>query len=115
MVIEKRSNFPVRVPLQSLGRNMHPADLEAMGYREIRPLPNGELAALFPFIFTVGIVVGLDDFGYRCRWCYDNYAVASAALAAWDGTEDPPGPWIKKKGRTLEGEHVDLSQSDIAL
>lgn len=82
-------------------------EFEAMGYQEPRLLPTGETAAVQRFMFTVGVVTGLDDFGYRCRWCYTSYLAASQALAHWSGKGNPPGVWIKQKGRTETGEVVD--------
>lgn len=77
-------------------------DYEAIGYERVRVLPNGETAGLLRMIFTVGLVVGLDEFGYRTRFCYPDFNDAAAALESWDGIGDPPGPWIKEKGRGAE-------------
>ena len=88
---------------------MHPNDVIEFGYFEPRVLPTGELAALNKLLFTVGVLTGIDKFGYRCRWCYANAEAASSALQAWDGRGDPPGPWIKQKGRNDAGEAVDRS------
>jgi hypothetical protein len=72
--------------------------LEDFGYSEARELPTGVWAALLDQIFTTGLFVGLDETGYSHRYCYESYQLASAALRAWDGSGDPPGPWIKRKG-----------------
>ncbi len=85
------------------------SELAALGFQEPRLFPTGETAAVQRFMFTVGVVTGIDEFGYRCRWCYDNYRMASLALSRWDGKGDPPGPWIKQKGRNDAGEFVDRS------
>jgi hypothetical protein len=71
--------------------------LEANGYMEIRRFASGELGALHPQLFTVAVVVGLHDTGYRTRYCYEHFNDAQAALQAWNGKGDPPGPWIKQK------------------
>ena len=60
-------------------------------------------------LFTAGLFVGLDARGYRIRYCYPNLAAAIAALSRWDGRGFPPGPWIKEKGRMLNGAAVDRS------
>jgi hypothetical protein len=44
------------------------------------------------------LCVGLDEIGYRTRFCYPDFLSASLALSQWDGRGDPPGPWIKEKG-----------------
>ena len=72
----------------------------AEGYIHPRFLPaTGEVAGVFRFIFTAGLCVGIDAIGYRTRFCYASEAAALAALLIWDGAGDPPGPWIKEKGR----------------
>jgi hypothetical protein len=73
----------------------------------IHKLPTGEWAAICKYLFTTGIVVGLDESSYRIRWCYERQQEAGMALLTWDGRGDPPGNWIKVKGRLLDGTHVD--------
>ncbi|ULQ48359.1 hypothetical protein JN531_017145 (plasmid) [Flagellatimonas centrodinii] len=75
---------------------------EAMGYTNLRVLPDGRVVALHPFLFTVGLVVGLTATHYQHRYCYPDAASAHAAITSWDGVGHPPGPWIKRKG--LDGE-----------
>ena len=79
----------------------------AEGYVLPIKLPTGEWAALNQFMFTVGLVVGLDPYGYRCRYCYESGREATQALLLWNGEGDPTGPWIKHKGKTREGKVVD--------
>jgi hypothetical protein len=69
-----------------------------LGYFPSRLLPTGEVAGIRSFIFTWGLVVGLDLSGYRTRFCYGSFYEAVSALMFWDGTGDPPGNWIKEKG-----------------
>ena len=71
--------------------------LDVNGYREIRRLPTGEIAGLMRFLFTTGLCVGLDDSGYRTRFCFDGWNDAAQSLDAWDGRGFPPGWWIKQK------------------
>lgn len=72
-------------------------ELEDMGYSNVRELATGEIAATLPQIFTTGLYVGLTEVGTGRRYCYEHSVDAEAALAAWDGTGDPSGPWIKEK------------------
>lgn len=72
--------------------------LELEGYECIRELESGELAGLYRFLYTTGLCVGLDELGYRTRFCYTDYKSARLALECWDGRGSPPGPWIKEKG-----------------
>jgi hypothetical protein len=76
-------------------------------YENLRTI-NGVLCGTQKFVFTTGLVVGLDAAGYERRYCYEHGPDALAALEAWDGTGHPPGPWIKCKG-WLNGSFVDLS------
>jgi len=71
--------------------------LHAEGYRNIRLLPTGEWAATLQMIFTTGLFVGLDETGYRTRFCYETEHEAKQALEQWDGNGFPPGWWVKQK------------------
>ena len=71
-------------------------------YEGLVTLASGELVGLRAFMFTVGLCVGLQDDGYRIRYCYPSWAAAEAALAVWDGSGDPSGPWIKAKGAGID-------------
>ncbi len=59
---------------------------------------DGEIVALGPFLFTVGIIVGMDETGYRCRYCYDTEHEAMIGLLSWIGSadEEPSGYIVKK-------------------
>jgi len=76
---------------------MDAAELLALGYFAGKPLANGEWLALQPQIFTTGLYVVADRSGWRTRYCYERWSDALRALEAWDGSGDPPGPWIKQK------------------
>lgn len=71
---------------------------EELGYRPAKILANGEVAGIIQMLFTWGLFVGIDEHGYRTRFCYPTRKEAETALLIWDGLGDPPGPWIKEKG-----------------
>ena len=73
------------------------AKLKAEGYVHCIVLPTGEIAGIQKMLFTCGLFVGLDDYGWRTRFCYERSEEARKALDAWDGLGDPSGPWIKEK------------------
>lgn len=75
--------------------------LLAAGYSDLRII-DGIPCALRRFNCTTAIVVGLDPIGCQRRYCYEHGADAQAALAAWDGRDHPPGPWIKCKGAGID-------------
>jgi hypothetical protein len=72
--------------------------LEAEGYSELREIEGRGVCGVFRFLFTVGIVLGIDSTGYKGRYCYGSHIEASFAINLWDGQSDPPGDWIKYKG-----------------
>jgi len=79
--------------------------LESEGYMHLREVEGRGICGLMKFIFTVGLVYGIDQIGYKGRWCYPNEKAADAvyAFGIWDGKSDPMGCWIKHKG------HIEYS------
>lgn len=69
----------------------------SLGYFPARVLPNGETVGIVRMNFTFGLFVGIDRLGNRGRYCYPTRQDAIEAMEKWDGTGDPPGPWIKRK------------------
>ena len=95
---------------------MDAATIIALGYAHPRKLPSGEWAAALDFLFTTGLVVGIEELGYRTRFCYPTNAQARAALMVWDGQADPPGPWIKEKGPGVDRSNPNRAHfQDIPL
>ena len=76
--------------------------LESQGYRSLRELPDGTIIGVCRQMFTTGLFVGLTSFSYSHRYCYELWNDATKACRMWDGTGDPPGPWIKLKGTKEE-------------
>ncbi len=76
-------------------------DVIALGggeYLDAREMPDGTWIVAARFLFTYGLLVGVDEKGYRTRYCYAELVDCLVALHCWDGvTGDPPGPWIKQK------------------
>lgn len=81
--------------------------MEAQGYRHTHRLLSGEFAGLLPMLGSWGLFVGMEDFGYRCWYSYPDYGSAVLAITEWSGYGDPPGGWIKQKGRDLAHGPVD--------
>ena len=67
------------------------------GYFPTRVLPTGEIAGVQDQLFTAGLFVGLDEHGWKRRYCFASRLQAEIALREWTGAGDPPGPWIKEK------------------
>lgn len=68
------------------------------GYSHVREIPGKGVCGLFRFIYTWGLVVGIDSVGYKGRYCYSNHTEALGAILSWTGEDDPPFRWIKYKG-----------------
>lgn len=85
--------------------------LREQGYVYPRKLATGEWVALIPFLSFWGLLIGVNEHGYRCGWSYAKGGAALDALLQWDGIgDDPPGKWITQWGRNSEGRAVDRSR-----
>lgn len=60
---------------------------------------DGILYGLYRFIFTTGLIVGLERDGYSHRYCYDTTLEAIGALHDWkaNGFQGEPEGFIKRK------------------
>lgn len=103
-----RMRFPLHRTFDNqMERTKLIAFLEEQGYYSLREVEGRGLCGLMKFIFTTGLVLGLDEHSYRGRYCYSSAADAQSALDSWDSQGDPGGPWIKYKGEG--GERSNLS------
>ena len=80
-------------------------------YTHLRPIPNHGPYGIARQIFTVALVVGLDETGYVGRYCFPTMLDATKAIEEWDGEGDPPGPWIKWKGRG--GDRSNIKKDEL--
>lgn len=86
------------------------------GYLFARQCPNGVWIGVQQMLFTYGLMVGLGSETYEHRYCYETLAEVLAAYLVWDGEDDPPGLWIKNKGRgrdRLNPRWLEASRADI--
>lgn len=69
-------------------------------FYEFKVIEGHGLCALHRYMFTIGLVCGLDEFGYKYRYCYplEKGIEALVAIVSWDGKNHPSGGWIKRKG-----------------
>lgn len=72
--------------------------VEEHDYLHCREIAGHGLCGVARFLFTTGLVLGIEETGYRGRYCYEHRMDAIGALMDWNGIGDPPGPWIKYKG-----------------
>jgi len=81
--------------------------LENEGYCHLTEIEGRGICAVYKFMFTFAIVYGIDEHGYRGRWCYSGSIEPAVALRQWNGIGDPLGNWIKYKGEGGERSRVE--------
>ena len=59
------------------------------GYDHVREIDGVGFVGISRFIYTVGVLWGLDETGYAGRFCFDTYNDAVLFLRDWDGTTYP--------------------------
>jgi hypothetical protein len=67
------------------------------------------------FLFTNAIAFGLDENGWRGRWCYPKelgIEHVKVAFKYWKGEGDPLGDWMKHKGITEYGNPATMTNMD---
>lgn len=68
------------------------------GYFDLKETEQKGICGLRRFLYTVGVVYGLDYTGYSGRYCFADLLDARDALAKWNGYGEIGGNWIKHKG-----------------
>lgn len=83
--------------------------LRKEGYTALMNIPSQGICGIYKFMFTYGLVVGLQRDTYDRRYCYKTYEEALIALCIWSGEEEhPQGDWIKCKGSCGDITKKDL-------
>jgi hypothetical protein len=72
-------------------------------YSHVREVSGQGWCGIFRLMFTTGLFVGLEEFGFQRRYCFETESEAVRALANWTGEGDPPGLWIKEKPSERRG------------
>lgn len=90
---------------------------QAHGYLDPKVLPNGDVACIWPLMFTHALILLDADVNhaiaqYKDRWCYCTYAKAKLALDAWDGTGEPTG-WHRHPTTGRRRENGDPSKEHV--
>jgi len=94
-VIEPQAMTPAQLAMRE--RIAQAAEQRVLAFVVL--LESGEWAYVQRMHFTFALMVGCDETGYRTRFCFATLSDAMTALLTWDGRGDPPGDWIKEKGR----------------
>lgn len=81
------------------------------GYTYLKEIPNKGLCGIKRFIFTTGLVYGLNEIGYKGRYCHHSHAEALEALNNWNGQGHPKSNWVKHKGRDVDEGNPNYEKS----
>jgi len=67
-------------------------------YHSIRKLPDGTWAAITRLLYTAGLCVGLDAFGWAARYCFDDTSKAVCELYKIQSLTEVPSGFIAQRG-----------------
>jgi hypothetical protein len=94
--------------------------LEDQGYKQLTYIQGKGICGLLPFGFTIGLVCGIEEWGYDHRYCYPHKDTIHAILqlVSWrisseEEIKDPQDKyWIKRKGSYEYGneKHDDFDE-----
>lgn len=71
--------------------------LEKMGYISVRQLNDGTWVGLTDLLFTTGLCIGLDLFGWQKRYCFEDPNKAFLEILRLKTFESAPTGWIAKR------------------
>lgn len=60
-------------------------------YVHMRTLPDGRVCGVHQLLFHWTLHVGIHEFGYEERYCFDTFPRAVVGLESWSGEGDPEG------------------------
>ena len=88
--------------------------LEAEGYLKLREV-NGIIIGIYRYMFTIAIVVDVNEDGYDHRYCYpyEDTLDCLVAFEVYDGKGDPIGKWIKNKGWNRDRLNPEIEDQHI--
>ena len=72
-------------------------DVESLGYRNVRQLPDGTWAGTIELIFTRAICTGIDWISYAHRWCFEDRELAVSELNKLENMDDWPQGWVARR------------------
>lgn len=73
-----------------------------------RILPDGRELTIYAYLYNDRVCIGPPgSIFYDEAWCFVR-DTAIGAVAEWDGTGDPPGPWIKAVHTGQPGPGMEL-------
>jgi len=75
--------------------------LKSNDYFQVRQLPDGSYAALYKLMFTTAICSGLDAYGWKYRWCFEDPSIAEQELLKMNLVDDVPTGYIAHRWSNL--------------
>lgn len=83
---------------------MTPRFFEDIGYEYTRRLADGRIIGIARMRLSMAIHISTGIVGESYRYLYnlDHTQDAINDVQNWDGTGDPPGLWVKKKGKDFD-------------
>lgn len=76
----------------------------------VKPLDDGSVICVYRYLFNDRITWGYGSESYERGFCFQQDGSAFTAALEWDGTGDPPGPWIKEVGTDRYGPGMEAIQ-----
>lgn len=67
------------------------------GYRAVRRLPDGSIAALGDLMFTRAIFLGCNHLGWERRFCFEDRQRADTEYAKLVSEDDEPTGWVARR------------------
>lgn len=73
------------------------AEWLASNYDTVRQLPDGSFAGLSRLMFTTGVYLGLNRWGYGNRYCFESPDKAREVFDALQSEDDEPAGWVARR------------------
>lgn len=78
--------------------------LKENGYKHIRELEDGSVAALLPLLFTTSICVDVTWYSWSSRYCFAEPGKALEELLKMKSADDVPSGFKARRGREPEND-----------
>jgi len=72
-------------------------EVEALGYKHVRQLPDGTWAGTIELLFTRAICTGIAPLTYAYRWCFEDKQRAVDELNKLTAMDDEPTGWVARR------------------
>lgn len=72
-------------------------EVEAMGYRNVRQLPDGTWAGTIELLYTRAVCTGITELSYAYRWCFEDKQRAIDELNKMQAMDDQLQGWVARR------------------